>query len=98
MGKRYSAIKKWSVGIVLSLILLISGMVACSPYGSYDGFSYKLVKCTITIDAPVDSVFVFLGNSDNASRWSVYVDHITTLNSDSFADGTVGCRRRCFCE
>jgi uncharacterized protein YndB with AHSA1/START domain len=71
-------------------------MIAFSPYGSHEGFPYKLVKYTVEINAPVDSVFNFLGNSKNASKWSVFVNHLTTLNADSFPDGTVGSRRRCF--
>jgi len=67
-----------------------------SPYGAKENFNYKLVLNTIEINAPVDSIFNFLGNSANAARWSVYVDHITTLNNDSVPDGTPGSRRRCF--
>jgi hypothetical protein len=97
MEKKYSKLKKWLLGICIVLILAVTGMIVFSPYGSQKGFSYKLVKCNVVIDAPVDSVFKFLGNSANASRWSVYVDHITPLNADSFPDGSIGSRRRCFC-
>ena len=78
---------------------LVTGSVFAlifSPYGKHKGFDYKLVKHTIEIDAPVEKVFGFLGNSNNAQRWSVYVHHITPLNADSFPDGTPGGRRRCF--
>ncbi|GAC1478947.1 MAG: hypothetical protein NVS1B4_23070 [Gemmatimonadaceae bacterium] len=48
------------------------------------------------IDAPCDSVFDYLGNSRHASEWSVFVSHITPLNPDVAADGTVGSVRRSF--
>jgi hypothetical protein len=97
MEKKFSKLKKWTLGIGSVLLLSVMGMIVFSPYGSHEGFSYKLVKVNIEIDAPVDSVFKFLGKSANASKWSVFVDHITPLNADSFPDGSVGCRRRCFC-
>jgi uncharacterized protein YndB with AHSA1/START domain len=52
----------------------------------------------VDIAVPPDSVFRFLGVSDNARKWSVFVDHITPLNADSVPDGTPGSRRRCFCK
>ena len=83
------------VCIILIIGLLIA--VFFSPYGKQEGFSYKLVQHSVIIHAPVDSVFAYLGNSDNARNWSVYVDHIEPLNSTKIADGTVGSTRRCFC-
>jgi uncharacterized protein YndB with AHSA1/START domain len=80
-------------------ILLTAGLTAAilfSPYGKHEGFDYKLIKHTVEIDAPVEKVFNFLGNSENAKRWSVFVNHITPLNTDTFADGTPGARRRCY--
>lgn len=98
MEKKFKRLKKFSLIIGLILIFLIVGMVVFSPYGAQKEFSYKLVKHSIEINAPVDSIFNFLGNSTNAKKWSVYVDHIIPLNTDSFPDGTPGSRRRCFCE
>ncbi len=54
------------------------------------------VQCSIEIDAPVDSVYAYLGNSANAAQWSVWVDHITPLNADVVPDGKAGSLRRCF--
>ncbi|OGS76186.1 MAG: hypothetical protein A3D31_01015 [Candidatus Fluviicola riflensis] len=71
--------------------------ICFSPYRSHEGYSYRLIKESVVVDVPVDSAFKFLGNSDNAKRWSVYVDHITTLNSIRTPDGTPGSIRRCFC-
>ena len=98
MEKKYSKLKKWSIRVVILLIVLFSAIVLFSPYGSHEGFPYKLVKHTVEIEASVERVFKFLSNSTSASRWSVFVNHITTINPDSFPDGTVGCRRRCFCK
>lgn len=98
MEKRFKSLKKWLAIAGLLLLLLLTGMVAFSPYGKQKDFPYKLVKHTVEINAPVDSVFNLLGKSSMASSWSVYVDHITPLNADSFPDGTTGSRRRCFCE
>jgi uncharacterized protein YndB with AHSA1/START domain len=97
MFKKYRKAKKVILISVAVLILIFTGLILFSPYKSHDGFSYDLVKHTVEIDAPPDSVFKFLGNSDNASKWSVYVDHISPINSDSFPDGVPGSRRRCFC-
>jgi hypothetical protein len=90
-------LKKFLVWSFIILLLTFSGLIIFSPYGNHDGFSYKLIVNTVAINAPVDSVFRFLGNSNNARKWSVFVDHITPLNTDSFPDGKPGSRRRCFC-
>lgn len=90
-------LKKILLGIVIAFCVALLAMVVFSPYKSHDGFDYKLVKHTIVINAPVDSVFKFLGNSSNARKWSVYVNHISTLNSDEVKDGLPGSIRRAFC-
>src|ERR1041384_7916907 len=89
--------KRIFLGIIILLILVLGGVVIFSPYGTQEGYTYKLISNTIEISAPVDSVFAFLGNSANASRWSVFVNHITPINIDSVADGKVGSRRKCYC-
>ncbi len=92
--KRLRKFLLWLFSFILAGMLLL---ICFSPYGSHEGYSYKLVKETVVINVPVDSAFRFLGNSDNARRWSVYVDHITTLNGIRTPDGTPGSIRRCFC-
>lgn len=89
--------KKWLPIIFLIIACLVTVIILLSPYGQYKGFSYSLVKHTVEINAPVKDVFNFLGNSKNASRWSVFVHHINTLNADVVPDGIPGSRRRCFC-
>ena len=93
---------KWKlsrrIGLVVLFMLAIAfaGMIYFSPYGNEPGFKYKLVKASTEINAPADSVFKYLGNSANASKWSVFVSKIEPLNSDEFPDGTPGGRRRCY--
>src|SRR5437773_1977483 len=84
--------------VIFTLLFLLGVMIVLSPYGKSDGFNYRLVKRTVDIHASPDSVFKFLSNSGNATQWSVFVDHIATLNPDSIKDGQPGSRRRCFCE
>lgn len=85
-------------GLIILGILLIAVflMVLFSPYGNKEGRDGKLVESTILINAPVEQIFAYLGNSDNASEWSVFVDHISPLNSYEVADGNPGSIRPCF--
>ena len=78
------------------LLLAVASIAITSPYGRKPGYPYRLVLYSVDIDAPVDAVFQYLGNSGNARRWSVYVHHITTLNSAQVADGQPGSVRRCY--
>ena len=89
--------KKWITISLLIIVCMFSIIILLSPYGTHRGFSYKVVKHTIEINASVKDVFNFLGNSKNASQWSVFVHHIQPLNADSVQDGKTGSRRRCFC-
>lgn len=82
---------------LISLFLLgISLMVLFSPYGNFPGKSKKMLQESVLIKAPVEQVYQYLGNSDNAEEWSVYVNHISALNSNKIADGMKGSIRRCF--
>ncbi len=84
-------VKKY-IKIVIGLLLLtLFALLCCSPY--HYG---KPMLHSITINAPKEQVFQFLGNSANAARWSVFVNHISTLNGSEVSDGQVGSRRRCF--
>ncbi|MBI3237920.1 MAG: SRPBCC family protein [Flavobacteriia bacterium] len=93
-----SKLKKIILGIFILLLLTITYVLIFSPYKYHDGSAVRMMKYTIDIKATPDSVFRFLGNSNNARRWSVFVHHISSLNSDSITDGTPGSRRRCFCD
>jgi uncharacterized protein YndB with AHSA1/START domain len=81
---------------ILPLILLLCAMTFFSPFKTYNGFNYKMIKTDIIINAPVKKVFAYLSNSANASKWSTYVNHITPLNTNEIADGQIGSTRRCF--
>lgn len=48
---------------------------------------------SVTIDAPVEEVWSYLGDSGNARQWSVFFHHIAPLDS---LDGRLGAKRRCF--
>jgi uncharacterized protein YndB with AHSA1/START domain len=88
--------KKWLLRIAILVTVPASALWLFSPYRHHKGFAYKLVANTVEIDVSADSVFRFLGNSANASKWSVFVDHISTLNGDEVPDGSIGSRRRCY--
>jgi uncharacterized protein YndB with AHSA1/START domain len=84
--------------LLITLLLLGVGMAALvylSPYGVSENFPYKIVAHTVTIKAPAQKVFSYLGNSANAANWSVFVDHIIPLNTHQVPDGVPGSRRRC---
>ena len=81
---------------LLLLLLALAGAVVFSPYKKHEGIEFSAIREEIVINAPVDTVFAYIGNSGNAASWSVFVDHITPINSDKFPDGKVGCVRRCY--
>jgi hypothetical protein len=94
-------ISNWKTWLKCGAITLVAAILiffSCSPYRHYKGFDYRLIRTTVQINASADSVFRFLGNSANARKWSVFVDHISPLNNTQVPDGKVGSRRRCFCQ
>jgi hypothetical protein len=76
--------------LVLSLVLWFSPFAKNHDHGEWE------MENSIIIHENMDSVYAYLSNSSNASNWSSYVHHITPLNADSLADGTLGSVRRCF--
>lgn len=86
-----------AVSAPIAVVTLVLGAATiASPYRVHsDGDRPRLATST-DVEAPCDSVFDYLGNSSNASDWSVYVDHITPLNAASVRDGSVGSIRRSF--
>lgn len=50
-------------------------------------------KDEVVIQAPLDEVWKYVADSNNAKEWSVYFDHITPFSGQ---DGQVGAVRRCF--
>ncbi len=98
MSKKNNVNRVLTVGLsLLGIVLIVVFLMALfSPYGNQEGRDVKLVESKILINAPVEKIFAYLGDSDNASEWSVFVDHISPLNSHEVSDGTPGSIRRCF--
>lgn len=80
--------------IVLALLILLLGMsYIFSPYKSYqNGF----IKSSVKIESSCEAAFNYLGDSNHARDWSVFVDFIEALNKEEFADGQVGSKRMCY--
>ena len=78
----------------VGLSLLIGILIYKSPY------TYKnnkaIIESKVSIKNNCENVFSYLGNSDNASKWSVFVDSIIPLNQYDFEDGSPLSKRRCF--
>lgn len=89
-------VKRVTLALLILALLVLLALLAWSPYREHEGFAYRLVKETVDIDASCERVHAYLGNSANASDWSVFVDHITPLNDDSVPDGETGSIRRSF--
>lgn len=98
MEKRLSKIKKIATLFALAIAVFLIIAIIFSPFSNHKGWEGRQIIHTVTINAPVEAIFNYLGNSDNARNWSVYVDHITTTNTDKIPDGQVGSERRCFVE
>lgn len=75
---------------------LFLAAVVSSPYRVHAEGKHPRLATASDIDAACSTVFDYLGNSSNASDWSVYVDHITALNVASVPDGARGSIRRSF--
>ena len=88
-------VKKFLLLALLLLVIFLVLAIAFSPYRANSG-SRKSVQTSVVIEAPAEFAFNYLGNSENAKIWSVFVDHIRTLNGNDVPDGAVGSIRRCF--
>ncbi|MEJ2539460.1 MAG: SRPBCC family protein [Gemmatimonadota bacterium] len=87
---------KWGA-VLLGLVALgFVGAMAFSPYRSRPGTDPPSILEAVEIEASCPEVHAYLGDSSNARDWSVYVDHITPLNTDQAADGAEGSIRRSF--
>ena len=88
--------RKWIVGSSSLAAAALAVVLAASPYRSHEGFPSRLIREAVEVAAPCERVHAYLGDSDNARDWSVYVDHITPLNADRVPDGARGSVRRSF--
>lgn len=91
-----SKVFRWAFRITVILAIVFELLIWFSPYYYHPEYGKKMIAHTVEIDAPVEKVFAYLGKSANASRWSVFVDHITPL-PNGVPDGQAGSLRRCFC-
>lgn len=96
MEKKSNKRRKLLTTVLAMLLSGLGAIIFFSPYGTNNSFPYPLIEQSIIIDRPVEKVFQYLGNSKNAEDWSVFVDHITTINPDEVPDGKEGSIRRCF--
>lgn len=51
-------------------------------------------RATVIINAPIERVWEYAGDSSKASEWSIFFDHISPL--PGIPDGQVGALRRCY--
>jgi hypothetical protein len=93
-------VRSRAVEVLLGLagLLLVSGCGSkeLSTPGGPGVYEY-----TVSIAAPIDSVWRYVGNSANAREWSVYFHHITPLDTSRTGvplppDGTIGSVRVCY--
>jgi len=85
-----------SFSVITLFLLLIALMVVFSPYGKGGLYENRFLHSSIKINATKKNAYEVMGNSNNARKWSVFVHHINTLNSDEITDGSVGSLRRCY--
>ena len=50
----------------------------------------------VEVDAPLDALWAYAGNSLLATDWSVYFHHISPLPESPVPDGQIGSLRRCY--
>jgi len=82
--------------ILLIFLILDALFLIFAPYKYQDNLSMRAISYDIEIDVSKEYLFNYLGNSNNASDWSEFVDHITPLNSTMVPDGDIHSMRRCF--
>jgi hypothetical protein len=77
----------------ISLLALTIFTFACialvyfSPYKAYAGSYPKMVRNSVVINQPADSVFNFVSNNAYTQAWLSYVDHIKTFSKCSNQKG-----------
>ncbi|MGI9173979.1 MAG: SRPBCC family protein [Rhodothermales bacterium] len=78
-------------------------LAVCLPTGAViavAGYLFSApdtAEAEVVIDAPIEAVWAYVGESRNAHAWSVYFHHITPKRtSGSAPDGTPGALRICY--
>ena len=87
---------KYVIYSIITFAMLLVLVIVFSPYRKKEGSIQKMIVESIVINEKPNKIYNYLGNSDNAEDWSVYVDHISSLNPDAYSDGEIGSIRRCF--
>jgi len=90
--------KRLGFSTAFIILLIFAALIYWSPYGIKSKLKKRGVVSSIIIDAPIEEVYQYLGNSKNASQWSVFVDSIIPLNHKHYRDGSLGSLRRCFAD
>lgn len=80
----------------MAVSALAVGLIVKSPYQRNPETGRRMLSQSVDIAAAADSVFLFLGDTAHAERWSVFIDEIRPLNADSVKPWAVGSRFRCF--
>lgn len=88
--------KKYVLIGAATLLSIFGLLLLFSPFEYDKQTDNYVLSHEVIIDKSVQEVFDYVGQSKNASKWSVFVNHITPLNTDTYRDGTVGSQRRCF--
>lgn len=90
--------KRILVFVGISVIVVFVFALLFNPFQYNPSTGWYEMSVETEVGVPVESAFNYLGNSDNAKYWSVFIEEIKTLNPEVVADGQVGSIRRCFCK
>ncbi len=79
--------------LAISPLMLVAVLLIWSPYR---GTPTRMIQESVEIQRACNRVWKYLGHSAHAGDWSVFVSHITPLNTPRVRDGTLGSIRRSF--
>lgn len=83
--------------LILTVIVILTLVKTFIWFGSpYEGYEEGSINSEINIESSCNAAFDYLGNSDNARDWSVFVEFIETINPNEFEDGNIGSKRMCY--
>jgi uncharacterized membrane protein len=87
-------LNKITIAFLFLILITTALVIVFSPIRNFENVNQ--IRNEVIINAPIDEVFSYLGNSANAKKWSVFVSDIVPLNSHKIKDGEKGSVRRCF--
>lgn len=76
--------------VIIALVLFFR----FSPYDNENGNKKKLIKTSIIINKPVDTVYYFMSKNKPCEKGLLYLDHIDVLNNPKKANSEVGTKKR----